>query len=134
MRLLQLECPHPTNFDYHLGYQQAQKDAEPYLVYAYCAGLFDGEGCIYKAKQGTKYEGRYWLTMTNKDESVCRLFEQLFGGSIQFDETCSCFKWMATGKVAMKAGQAMLPYLCIKKLKMEAGIEKNFGCSSNTAW
>jgi len=125
MRGLQLSCPHPTNFDYHSGYQQAQMDAEPHLLFAYLAGIFDGEGCVHESRSGT-----YYFTVANQDLQTCQLFCEHFGGSVHFDKRDKCFRWMATGKAAKRTTKALLPYLRIKKLKAVVAMHKNFGCKN----
>lgn len=57
-----LKCPHPTNYDYHCGYQQALIDAELFLDQLMQCGhkrrfvAWDNEGthyCIACEKEGT---------------------------------------------------------------------------------
>ena len=122
-RLNQLQggCPHKDNFDYHSGYQQALIDVELSLDDAYLAGIFDGEGCIYKHPSGKTY-----LNMTNTSKETCERLRKRFGGSV-VQHPPGCWRWVATGKAAYKMAIATLPFLTIKKAKMIVVLDKNFG-------
>ncbi len=92
--------------------------------FAYLAGIFDGEGCvgIYSIGVGKTKVLTVAVHMTEKH--VVELFHQQFGGSFYFkprrkehhkDQWC----WVVKRSRALKAMEAMSPWLRIKRLPVE---------------
>lgn len=83
-------------------------------LHAYLAGLFDGEGTVWKNRQN----GYVWLHFTNTSLDLCELFRNEFGGSVHEHPGSikTCYRWIATGKAAKKAKDAMQSYLRLKKI------------------
>jgi hypothetical protein len=113
---------------------------------AYCAGLFDGEGCILLAKHHT-YQGqketaygrqpnyRYRMDIRlnqTRPESVA-FMQEVLGGTVYFlpkgygpkkDKIYSGrWHWEMADAVAAQALKAMLPYLLIKKAEAVLAIK-----------
>lgn len=95
--------------------------------YSYCAGLFDGEGCVIiekmtfnlrtKRRRSPQYQLKLHLGMVS---SFCvKKMQDIFGGSIHSRERNAvnwrCFEWYVFSDNARNALQKMLPYLILKK-------------------
>ena len=63
----------------------------------YVAGLFDGEGCIYIAKN----LGAVQVSITQQSTGILRLLKQRFGGTVSKYGKQHCHKWRITNKVEM---------------------------------
>ena len=105
------------------------------LLHAYLAGLFDGDGNTFRNSN----TGRWYLNVTNTERSILEMFRDAFGGSIHRHRKAgevgsspiiarkNIYRWYCSGKVGIKATFAMLPYLTLKKSKMEKALEEDFG-------
>lgn len=102
-------------------------------ILAYCAGLFDGEGCIHIARIHTKKRNLTYQLICKV--SMCSLpvlvmLKKCFGGSIRHESkdemhnkyglVCS---WAIFGKNAVAFLNQIKPYLWIKKPQAELAIE-----------
>ena len=82
----------------------------------YLAGIFDGEGCVHRAKNG-----RVWVKFSNTHRPTCELFLR-FGGSVQRKEPPKkshhkqCWDWVATGQAALLARHWLNPFLRLKRI------------------
>lgn len=107
----------------HLCYNESM---EKELLYAYMAGLVDGEGTIsVKSESKTRpYTG--YLTICNTNYDVMLIFEQEFGGKVRKRNWSSsqknisqnwkpCYEWQLSKHQAAKVVQILLPYIKIKK-------------------
>ncbi len=95
----------------------------------YCAGYFDGEGCIAvaltKSRFGTQ-EVRLFLRVATYDLYSVSLFGELFGGSVrEIPTSASCspnvrlFLWVVTSSYVFEPLRAMLPHLRAKNREAE---------------
>jgi len=85
----------------------------------YMAGLLDGEGCI----------GKRTVYVTNTDMSMLRELKATFGGSIgQSDgsphRNHPCRNWRLSGLASRKFLRTLLPYLIIKKRKVQTALNR----------
>ncbi len=93
------------------------------LIYAYLAGLIDGEGCISirRCKQGKfiYYKPMIEVGMTNRQP--IELLEKTFGNSAWYEiiptgrRKLICHKWRVTGTHCLTIINAILPYLLVKR-------------------
>lgn len=97
---------------------------------AYCAGLFDGEGCIRiaKYKKGrASYNLKCLLEMAN--EYIPQLFKFHFGGGVYSKKRIIngkpyfATRWEISTRVASNFLEVVLPYLKLKKAEAELGIK-----------
>ena len=89
---------------------------------AYCAGLFDGEGCVTLSKDGdTNYRLR--LKITSTDYAVLTWLQEHFGGSINLSRKESEYNKEAWDWVCKVEDQVVflfgiLPYTIIKRAQI----------------
>jgi hypothetical protein len=88
----------------------------------WCAGFFDGEGCI------SVHENVLAVRVVQKHTAPLETFQSLFGGVVGFqDDTgmnkITMYHWRANGLKAKPVLWAMLPYLTVKKAQAVLGIE-----------
>jgi hypothetical protein len=93
---------------------------------AYCAGLWDGEGCFYigkaeaRSKRGraSPYYGLVASLMMTRREAMLKV-EELFGGESKWRKRLppnrDVWEWKCYGDDAKMLAKALLPYLQIKK-------------------
>ena len=104
--------------------------ASDIALYAYSAGIIDGEGTITIAKTGgTQDKPRYALraTVTSTDECLPLFLSLNFGGGVRLIESNSpkhkdCWCWEISSRKAVKFLSAILPYLRIKHPQAELAI------------
>ncbi|GAI61423.1 unnamed protein product [marine sediment metagenome] len=95
---------------------------EQALLYAYCAGFIDADGCIML----TVYKSKHWRQMRvcvdayNRKPEPLQLLKQLFGGSLYYrkprdERWAGCWCWRVQGNEAHTCLTALLPYLRIKQ-------------------
>lgn len=100
------------------------KSAIPYL-----AGFFDGEGCVYIIRANVSYGVRYSLeiSFTNSWTEPLVLAQSLFGGSITESKDARgnkvTHRLRLRGNQAVKALEALLPFLIVKKERARLGVE-----------
>lgn len=100
---------------------------------AYCAGLFDGEGHIYLAKDLLHLQ----ITVTQKEIPVLLLLKQEFGGTVSKYGKQNCHKWRIHSiRDMVKFLQTIRPYAFIKAGEIKIALEflngmnmKNKGCN-----
>ena len=89
---------------------------------AYCAGLFDGEGCVTLSKDGdTNYRLR--LKITSTDYAVLTWLQEHFGGSINLSRKESEYNKEAWDWICRTEDQVVflfgiLPYTIIKRAQI----------------
>ncbi len=93
---------------------------------AYCAGLFDGEGCVLLKKDKDNYALRIKISST--DYPVLDWLKEHFGGSIIVkhkggDNRRKSWDWYCSSKENMNFMFGILPYLIIKKDQVIESIE-----------
>ena len=81
---------------------------------AYCAGFFDGEGCISISDSGPG-RGRQLRLITSQkyDDRPLLLMKETFGGAVYLFSS-GLPKHVTTGRVAVRMLEQMLPYLLVK--------------------
>ena len=91
------------------------------ISHQYWAGLFDGEGTIYFAKDLIHMK----VGVAQKEVLVLHLLRNRFGGYIRRPvPSTSCRIWEVGGKKEMVAFlEAVRPYLLIKRLETEIALE-----------
>ena len=100
-------------------------------IYAYIAGLIDGEGCISirKCRQGQfiYYKPMIEVGMVNKEP--IKLLEKTFGNSAWYEVVPTgkrkliCHKWRVTGTNCLPVLNTILPYIIVKKEQALLAIE-----------
>lgn len=112
-------------------YDRVELDrADPARV-VWCAGFFDGEGCITFGKDS--YYNRFELVVSASQRYPIReplnVFKDLFGGSIS-DYECTTnvgearmFRWQISGFHAGGVLETMLPFLIVKREQAELAIQ-----------
>lgn len=92
-------------------------------VYAYIAGLIDGEGCISirRCKQGKYVYYKPMIEVGMVSREPIELLEKTFGNSVWYEIAPSgkrrliCHKWRVTGSKCLPIFQAIMPYLLVKR-------------------
>jgi hypothetical protein len=93
---------------------------------AYCAGYFDGEGCIWVGIQNKK---SYYLriSIASGDYETLLLFAELFGGKVTHVKASSSrkeiYRWSRNSADAVKTLQRFLPFLTAKREQAELVID-----------
>lgn len=85
---------------------------------AYCAGYFDGEGCIHVSENSGTL--RLHVLITSGDKNTLNLFKQLLGGNVlprenTKDNRRQMFTWRVGGYGALDAMKQMVPFLIAKR-------------------
>lgn len=100
---------------------------EKKLLYAYMAGIVDGEGSISIISVAKLKRHVPRLTISNTNRAMIDLFEQEFGGKVRkrIWKTSTarsnaknwkpCFEWTLTAQMAASAVRLLYPYLRIKR-------------------
>lgn len=97
-------------------------------VYAYLAGLIDGEGCISirKTFQYGKNQFKPMVEVGMTDIEPMKLLQQTFGGSywpeIVRGMNLPVTKWRVTGSHVIPVLEPLLPYLLAKKRQAEIAL------------
>lgn len=97
---------------------------------AYCAGLFDGEGCVTLSKDGdTNYRLRIKITST--DYTVLTWLQEHFGGSINLSRKESEYNKEAWDWVCKVEDQivfliGILPFTIIKRVQIIEALNYHF--------
>ena len=97
---------------------------------AYCAGLFDGEGCVTLSKDGdTNYRLR--LKVTSTDYAVLTWLQEHFGGSINLSRKESEYNKEAWDWICRTEDQVVflfgiLPYTIIKRAQIIEALNYHF--------
>lgn len=93
----------------------------------WCAGFFDGEGCISIARQKkVKTEGyNYFLQISvgQKDRKALEFLQETLGGKISEKPSIGVPYWYAAGKNAAAILEQLLPHLIVKKTQAILAIE-----------
>lgn len=100
-------------------------------IYAYLAGLIDGEGCISirRCKQGKFIYYKPMIEVGMTDKGPIELLEKNFGNSAWYEiiptgkRKLICHKWRVTGTRCLPILNAILPYLIVKKKQAEIVIK-----------
>ena len=98
---------------------------------AYCAGLFDGEGCIHISKQYLKKQPPAYynlrVTITNTNQYVLEWFHFSFSGNLYLQKPKEnrqrAWRWQIADRQAEEFLRAILPYLIIKKAEAELALK-----------
>ena len=101
------------------------------VLYAYLAGVFDGEGCIQVERSHRQVEpGRhqrrivyiYTLSVAMTNLPVLEIFKKTFGGSIYKrtfsppENKSSIYRWRVTSRPqTQRVLKALVPYMVVKK-------------------
>lgn len=102
---------------------------KPFLEYA--AGFFDGEGCvcIFIPKEPQHYR-RLQVQIVNTNEEVLLRFKKTFEGCVNLVEKSKInprwkdsYTWTLTGGKAYTFLNKILPFLIVKKTKVELAIK-----------
>ena len=94
---------------------------------AWCAGLFDGEGCFSIYSRNISYDMQASMQMT-RGETVKAFHRFIDCGNISFRPTTNpkwknLYRWQAFGSDVAKVAKLLLPYLITKKDQAELIIE-----------
>ena len=102
------------------------------LTLAYCAGFFDGEGCVYinRFQNQRHTAGITWqlqISVTNSNKEPLEKFQSYFGGRIR-KQVCKKIKrfywtWVCAAKTASLFLEAILPYSIVKKDEIILGLQ-----------
>ncbi len=91
----------------------------------YWAGLFDGEGSIYIAKDLIHWR----VTLTQKELPILYLFKNRFGGGITKYGKQTCHRLCLNSIAEMTAFlEAIVPYAIIKAIEIRVMLEFLNGC------
>lgn len=87
---------------------------------SYWAGLFDGEGSIYFAKD-LKH---LMVTVTQKETAILYLLQGTFGGRVYKSHASGCHRWEAISKSQSEPFlNAIKPYAIIKAIEVQIALE-----------
>jgi len=105
------------------------------FLYAYAAGLIDGEGCIQIVKEkpckGRPRPSNYYYTRVSvsmNDEEGVMLLHGVFGGSLKRQHRVTSFgggymwDWIIQSKKALEALKHLYPFLRVKKMQAEVAM------------
>lgn len=86
----------------------------------YWAGLFDGEGSIYIARDLT----RMTVSLTQKETAVLYLLKARFGGALGLMKKQNCYRWVLCGSDQISEFlKAIAPFSIIKAVEIQVAIE-----------
>ena len=98
-------------------------------LYAYTAGIIDGEGSIGLERCGGKKYNRYAIRVIvgNTNEWLCQLLAFSFGGSLHLRPSKNpkhqdCWIWSISARQAATFLSLVLPYLQIKRPQAELAL------------
>jgi hypothetical protein len=99
-------------------------------IYAYCAGLFDGEGYIdiYSAtlSKASKSPSLYLrVVISQKDGMIMNWLEDNFGGYVRKERRNEnyIYRWTIVSKSALKFLNLIYPFVLIKKEQVKLALE-----------
>lgn len=95
---------------------QILESAKPSPDIAYAAGFFDGEGCVYIAKEKTWYKLHIQASQNVRDP--LDFLQDLFGGTVTLHKQTKggeIYSWRLSGSKASEALKKMLPYFFVKQ-------------------
>lgn len=99
-------------------------------IYAYTAGLFDGEGYIdiYKAtlSKASKNPSLYLrVVISQKDGSIMNWLEDNFGGYVRKEQRGETYiyRWVIQSKSAVRFLNLIYPFIQIKKEQVELALQ-----------
>jgi len=97
---------------------------------AYCAGVFDGEGCVTLTKDGDS-NYRLRLKITSTDYSVLTWLQDHFGGSINLsrketDNNKESWDWYCKTEDQIVFLFGILPYTIIKRAQIIEALNYHF--------
>ena len=97
---------------------------------AYCAGVFDGEGCVTLTKDGDS-NYRLRLKITSTDYSVLTWLQDHFGGSINLsrketDNNKESWDWYCKTEDQVVFLFGILPYTIIKRAQIIEALNYHF--------
>lgn len=95
---------------------------------AYCAGFFDGEGCVCisvwnKQRQGTGLS----VQMTQTKREILDIIQESFGGTIYVSRekrlnSADCYYLMLRSNIGLNFLKAIKPYAVVKKPQIDLAI------------
>ena len=93
---------------------------EKQLLYAYMAGIVDGEGSISVKSESKSRPYIIYLNVTNCNYDMIYLFEKEFGGKVRSRKPKNknwklCYEWILSKKQAATTLKLLLPYIRIKR-------------------
>jgi hypothetical protein len=97
------------------------------VVYAYIAGIIDGEGSI-TVNHRQHQQPVVRVSVANTDERIMILLKSVFGGSVYIQNPSRsskhkiCYGWEVSAKKAEYCLQAVLSYLLIKRDRAEIAL------------
>lgn len=99
---------------------------------AYLAGIFDGEGSVYLN------DGRWRVCVVNNYGRIPERFKERFGGSLRERKPGKphhkvAWDWTGSGYSAQRMAEALLPFLEIKRERIEKAMGENWGLEK-TEW
>ena len=107
------------------------------MTYEYWAGLFDGEGNIYIAKDLV----HLCVSITQKENAILYVAKQKFGGTVVKYGKQTCYKWRVFSiREMISFLEAIEPYVFIKSGEVKIALEflrgmrmENKGCNPLTS-
>lgn len=87
---------------------------------AWCAGFFDGEGCITFGRINGYI--RIFCTIGQRVQEPLLIFKEEFGGGVSLDKK-GLYHYQLTGPKAGEMLERLLPHLVVKKGQAELAIE-----------
>lgn len=96
------------------------------ILYAWCAGIVDGEGSIFLEKAKNRKQYRPSVTVVNTDYRILLRLKDILGGGILLAKRrkvrpnrLTCWSWYSKGKSAVDVLEKIIPYLVSKREKAE---------------
>lgn len=101
--------------------------------YAYIAGFFDGEGCIYAHPEATYLQ----IEIAQVDRRPLDFVQERYEGRIRLNKTNGrpIYKWMCPAKTSEKFLMDLLPFLIVKKEQAILALEfRKLRLLHNSRW
>lgn len=114
--ILSLNVLHPFNYPIEMSK----------LFLAWCAGFFDGEGCvmIHRRKRSKTFIEHYVTAVVGqKDIRPLKKIHRHFGGVLTKRTTSGCYQWRAHGGIAEAFYRSIRPFLALKGEEVDCALE-----------
>ncbi|HDY67880.1 MAG TPA: hypothetical protein ENH85_08835 [Candidatus Scalindua sp.] len=95
------------------------------VLYAWCAGIIDGEGSIFLEKAKIRKQHRPSVTVANTDYRIILKLKEVLGGGILLTKRrdrpnhLPCWTWYSKGRSVASVLEKVTPFLVSKKEKAE---------------
>lgn len=95
---------------------------------AWCAGFFDGEGCVYTIKGHGRTTRNIKVSIANTNRQSLERFKNLFGGSLCLRKKATgnqkpCYQWCTSVGKAEQFLRTILPFSVVKAPQIKLALK-----------